>query len=484
MTDAARRAVLIVGVLAVVVGIAAAGGGARVGAGGGRAGGGPGGGDRLAAASATGVTPAAAETSAWFCAGATGAGGDAQPALLLTNPTARTVTGTVTTVSTVGAPIAMPVTVPARSQIAVAPAPGVTGGSVASTVVLRGGGVGVTEIVSGPLGFSNTACASTTAGHWYFADASTVQGDTLSLSLFNPTETVAVVDVAFVTSTGLVAPPAYQGIDVPGGSLVVENVGDHVLNDPDVATTVTTLSGQVVAAELEAAGPAGSGGVSDVLGATTPATRWTFAQNTDVTNGGTVFHVLNPSSAPARVTVEIGLQQGAAEPLVLRVPAGAVAVLDTRQLTRIPGNTPFAVTFVSAGEVGIVVDRHVSSPPGAPQPTVGDVAGVAGGAVRWLLPAEYTPSTGVSALAVVDLGPTPVTVGLSVLSPTGGLVAVPGLGGQRVRSGTPLIISAAGGSPLGTVPMELVSSGPVAVELDAVPVGSPGVVVSPALAAG
>jgi hypothetical protein len=478
VSDAVRRAVLIVGILAVVVGIAAAGGGsARVGAGADN-------GNRMTTASASGVTPAGVETSAWFCAGATGAGGDAQPAVLLTNPTARTVTGTITTVSTVGAPTVVPVTVPARTQIAVAPAPGVAGGSLASTVALHGGGVGVTQIVSGPLGFSSTACASTTAGHWYFADASTVQGDTLSLSLFNPTDTVAVVDVSFVTSTGVETPPAYQGIDVPGGSVEVENVADHVLNNPDVATIVTTLSGQVVAAELEAAGPAGSGGLSDVLGATTPATTWTFAQNTDVTTGDTVFHVFNPSGAPARVTVEIGLQQGAAEPLVLRVPAESVSVLDTRQLTRIPADTPFAVTFVSAGGIGIVVDRHVSSPPGAPQPAVGDVAGAAGGGVRWLLPAEYTPSTGVSALAVVDLGRAPVTVRLSVLSPTAGLVAVPSIGGQRVRSGTPLIISAAGGSPLGTEPMELVSSGPVAVELDAVTVGSPGVVVSPALPVG
>lgn len=476
MTDAVRRAVLVVGVLAVLVGIAVAGGGND-----GGAVGGPGAGGLSSSGSPTRVPTAGAETSAWFCAGATGAGGDAQPVMLLTNPTRRTVTGMVTTVSSVGAPTPTPVTVPARTEIAVAPAPGITGGSVASTVVLRGGGVGVTEVVSGPLGFSAAPCASTTASHWYFADASTVQGDTLSLSLFNPTGTVAVVDVSFVSSTGLVAPPAYQGIDVPGDSMVVENVGDHVQNDPDLATAVTALSGQVVAAELESAGPAGSGGPSDVLGATTPSTTWSFAQNTDVATGGTVFHVFNPSTATARVTVKIGLQQGAAEPLVMRVPAGSVSTLDTRQLTRIPGDTPFAVTFVAGGGVGIVVDRHVSSPAGAPAPETGDVAGVAGGAVRWLLPSEYPPSTGVSAFAVVDLNPAPVTVRLSVLSQAG-LVPVPGFGSRRIRPGAPLIIGAGPGLALGTVPSELVASGPVAVEADAMPVGSPGVVVSPALA--
>jgi hypothetical protein len=86
----------------------------------------------------------------------------------------------------------------------------------------------------------------------------------------------------------------------------------------------------------------------------------------------------------------------------------------------------------------------------------------------------------VSGLAVVDLTSTAVTVRLSMFSPDG-LVAVPGPGFEVVRPGTPLIVPPSSSTPLGTVPMELTASGPVAVELDAVPVGSAGVVVSPAL---
>lgn len=80
----------------------------------------------------------------------------------------------------------------------------------------------------------------------------------------------------------------------------------------------------------------------------------------------------------------------------------------------------------------------------------------------------------------MNLNRTPVTVGLSVLSATG-LVPVKGFGRQRIRPGRPLIVSPSPGVPVGTVPMELVASAPVAVELDAVPAASPGVVVSPAL---
>ncbi len=480
MSETPRRAGLIVGVLAVLVGIGVVDGGSGHASVGQSV---PAATSSASSASSIGVPRRGAESSAWFCDGATAAGGDAQATLILTNPTPRPVTGTVTTVSPHAPPTPMSVPLPANSQLEVTPAQAAPGGSLASTVVFDGGGVGVTQVVSGPLGASIAPCASTTASHWYFADASTAPGNTLSLSLFNPTATVAVIDVSFVVSTGVVAPPAYQGIDVPADSLVVENVGDHVQNNPDVATAVVALSGAVVAAELETTGPAEDGGPSVVLGATATATTWSFAQNTDMASGTTLFHVYNPSDRPARVTVKIGLLQGEAEPVVMDVAADSTSVLDTRRLARLPIGTAFSATFVSGGGVGIVVDRHVSSPAGSPAPEAGDVAAVAGGAVRWLLPATYSSLTGVSALAVVNLNRARVTVRLVMVTATG-LVPVPAFGRQRIRPGTPLIVSPSTGVPLGSAPMELVASAPVAVELDAVPAGSPGVVVTPVLPLG
>jgi hypothetical protein len=178
--------------------------------------------------------------------------------------------------------------------------------------------------------------------------------------------------------------------------------------------------------------------------------------------------------------VKFALQQGAAEPLVIRVPPGAVDSLDAQAVTRIPSGVPFAVTFVSGGGVGIVVDRHLSSSAGAPAPQQGDVMGVPGGADRWLVPTEDSPATAVAAVAVVDLNPAPVTVSLSTFS-RGGLVPLKGFAHLRVRYGSPLIVTPGAGSPIGSVPLEFVSSAPVALEVDALPAGSPGVVVIPAL---
>src|ERR1700691_3348258 len=145
MSDTVRRAVLILGVLCVLVGIALVGPG--------RSGVGRGGGSGTSV-SAVAVTPGGAESSAWFCAGATGGGGGAQGALLVTNPTPRAVTGTVTTVATGSAPASTTPTsttlvAPAQSQSGLVPVPGLVGGAVASTVVEDAGGVGVSQVVAG-----------------------------------------------------------------------------------------------------------------------------------------------------------------------------------------------------------------------------------------------------------------------------------------------------------------------------------------------
>ena len=86
-----------------------------------------------------------------------------------------------------------------------------------------------------------------------------------------------------------------------------------------------------------------------------------------------------------------------------------------------------------------------------------------------------------TALAVVDLEKTTVTVKLMAVSPSG-LTPVAGSRAQAGPTGPTLILSPAAGSTLGTVPMVVEASGSVAVEVDAGPVGSPGVVVTPALA--
>ncbi len=438
-----------------------------------------------AAGSATWATvnSSDAESSAWFCVGGSGTGGGALGTLVLTNATARAVSGTVLAAPTGGADRSTRVSVPAEGQISVVPAQVAQGSWVAATVLLDGGGVGVSEVVTGPLGWSSAPCASSTSSNWYFAHGSTASGASLSLSLYNPSTTDAVVNITLDSSSaGVVQPPAYQGIAVAGGSLVVENVGDHLLDDPEVAAEISTSSGTVVAAELQSTPQAGGGGGSSLLlGVRSPASEWEFPQNLDPPGGSLVFHVFNPSDHEASVSVKVGLAQGAEQPLSLRVAPRSGSELVAEHETRIPTSGPYSLEFHAAGGVGIVVDREVLAQAGSAFPRAGQVHGVAGGAHRALLPAVIPPGTGASSLAISGLSSHAVVV--TVRSAVRG-VPLAGLDRRVVQPGRPLIATPQPGSPLGVVPLLVEASGPVAVELDASATGAPGAVVVPCFALG
>ena len=164
---------------------------------------------------------------------------------------------------------------------------------------------------------------------------------------------------------------------------------------------------------------------------------------------------------------------------LLTVPAQGTAVLQTSSQPRIPPDTPYSVVFGSSSPIAVA--RETGAPSASAGPQVGISAAVPVGRARWLLPPVPWPGTGVSYLAVVDLAGRPVTV----------RVRAPGRGGWQpvgqvltVAPGAPAFVGPNPPAPIGSEPLEITASGPVAVELDALPAGSPGVVVVPALGLG
>jgi len=474
VTDGARRLGLVLLLLAVFVGIAVV--------------------DRVATRSAASVlgapdqalatvrvAPPGVESAAWYCAGGTSSAAGASPTLLLANTAERPVSATIDAVAVGSSGSSATVTVPAHGSAKFTPSSLSGGTDLAATVQLDGGGVGVWEEVYGPAGWSVAPCASAAATQWYFAHGSTATGDSLGLALYNPGETVAVVDISLSTSTeGTVAPAAYQGIDLPAHALVVENVGDHVQNDPAVAMSAVALSGSFVAYERQTTGQSAGGGMSLLLGTPTAATVAAFAQSTDVAGGSVTFDVFDPGAHPATVSAVVGLDHGSTAPFSLTVPAGATAALATAGQTRVPSDTPFSMVFSSS--TGIVVGRAVGGPSGSAAPQVGITGATWAGARRWVVPEVPAPGSGAWYLAVADLARGPVT--LRVLAATSsGFSAVSGVPG-RLSPGQPVFVGPKPGAPIGAVPLEIEASGPVAVQLDVQPAGAPGVVVIPALALG
>lgn len=434
------------------------------------------------------VVPAGVGTSSWFCAGGSGPQAGGEETVLIVDSTGVPVHGTVTAVPSKGRSRSQQVTVPAGGTTSVVPARLSPGPWVSAIVQLDGAGVAVEESVATPLGWAETPCASSTSSSWFFASGSTAGNDGIALSVLNPGVTPAVVDTTLTTASGAVLnPAAYQGVTVEPRSLVVEYLSDHDEGDASVAATVTAVSGSVVAAELQSYTATGRTGVALDTGAPAAARHWAFPLTEEIAGAMVRFHVYDPGSRPARVTMSVGFAQGSASPISLTVPAHGARAVTAEHQSRLPVGTPYWVQFTSAAPAGIVVAREVAGPAGGTgTPRHGLVLGTAAGARQWLLPAVTGPGTAPWALGIVDLAGRPVTVRVTVAAAAPGSPPPAGsaIGPFRVAPGAPRVFAPAPPSPVGLAPIVVTATGPVAVELDPEPIAAPGEVVLPAVPIG
>jgi hypothetical protein len=135
---------------------------------------------------------------------------------------------------------------------------------------------------------------------------------------------------------------------------------------------------------------------------------------------------------------------------------------------------PYAVTVQASAP--IVVGRSVEARGSAAFPQWGASSGTVTTAARWVVPGPgvvHAPGTAgavIDSLAVADPGPSAVRVSVAVLGGTGPLVTVTVAPGELMVLG-PAQIKA-------LVPLVVTASGPVVLEEDSGPSGSPGVVSS------
>lgn len=428
---------------------------------------------------ATEIAAPGAQSSAWYCAGGTSVSGGAPATVLVTNSADSTANGTLTAVSSTGASATQKISVLGHTSTPFLPSEMVPGGWVAVTVEMSSGSVAATESVSGTRGFSEAPCASETSGTWYFSHGSTLGTEQLELSLYNPTATDASVDVSLATSaSGVIEPPPYQEVQVPAGTLVVESLQNYAQQDPSTATAVTTLTGSVVATELEMTDQP-STELTLVLGAPSPSTSWTLPSSTVPVGGKVVFHVFNPGNRVADVDVSVKLpQQTAAVHSLFVAPDSSSEVLASQPGFAPPG-VPFTTVFTSTNGEGVVVDRQVVAAASASAPQRGTVPAVASGADRWLVPQIVNPVGGPGTVTIEDVSDHPVRVSVQI-SGSGILQGIPALSMRTLAPGDVLEVGPSPPPPT-NVSLVISASGPVTVEADASNVGTPGVVVVPAL---
>ncbi len=411
------------------------------------------------------LASSAVESSSWYSAG-TASDRSATTTLDLVNTTPHVVSGTLTAYNATSGQVKVEaIAVPAFAQSTEQPGSLVGGNPVAATVALNGGGVLVTESIAGSAGWTEAACSRSTAERWYFASGLTEQGDTLTMALFNPTVTDAVVDMSFVTPSGLAEPQPFEGIVVPPDSLVTKEIEAYVQDASSVSAVVNVRTGSVVAAELQDASAGRSHGLSLRLGVPALASSWSLPDSVDAPGGTSSLTVFNPTGRIDRVRLTIRPGQSPAARFTRVIGPLSAWVFDTSAEPRIPAGVPFVATLRTLSGPGVVVDRTVSAPSSLESPQFGafTALGAAAAAQRVaVLPAPGTaaqPSVAnalVVGLSLVNEGAGPLDATLYELEGVLGLVPltrvqVPAGGAATVPRGiiggvrrVPLVISADG----------------------------------------
>ena len=185
-------------------------------------------------------------------------------------------------------------------------------------------------------------CAEDVSTSWYFAAGTTTADARFMLGLFNPFPEAAVADVFFATDNGRRTPTRYEGLIVAARSALYLDVGVEATRWRQLATTVQTRSGQLVAAKLQIFdGSQGIQGVSMGAGAPAVSKQWLFPFGS-AQGEPAAYLVYNPGREEARVEIDFRLDFGNAPPLELLVPAGQQAAV--RVNAGAEGDLPFLLS--------------------------------------------------------------------------------------------------------------------------------------------
>ncbi len=433
------------------------------------------------------VSPANAESSAWYCTGQTTSAGGAPGFLLLTNTTGRAVAATVREETDTGSVENAAVSVPGRGDL-VPSVPAATSGSWLSAIVtVAGGGVAVSQVVASSSGWSVSPCQSTTSAAWFFAGGSTAGSNGLYVSLLNPTSTPVVVDLSFATPAGVVHPINFQGIVLQPDQVVADDVGSEVQNQSIVSTTVTARTGRIVASEVQVyAAP--TSGLSLVAGSNAPQGTWFIPQSEETAGATSAIDVFNPGQVPESVSVHLRLPSGPLAPLQHTVAPGSTWVLRTSRQTRIPVGATYSARIGATGGPGVVVGRAVAAPDTAQSPQAG-VAGAIDGLSTfsssggWIIPgpgsSAQVPVSNVTPESMAFMNTSNATehFSASVVTATKHTVLVTG----ALAPGATAQVGGSALAPVGLNPVLVRSTGTMAVSDDVGPTGMVGVVTMPGL---
>lgn len=426
------------------------------------------------------VAPQGVLSSTWYCGvGTANPEGLATGSVVLANTTDEPRRATVTVFAGEGEPRVATLPVPALGRASLRYADVVTAPFAAARVEIDGGGVAADQVVDGPLGHDVAPCMSGPAEAWEIANGVTAKDATMLLGLLNPFPGDAIVDLRFATEEGPVAPGEFQGVVVPGSSLVVIDVGQHVRRREQVSASIRVRSGRRVSvARLQLFQGGGRSGVAVTPGSS-PAPNWYFPDGEVVPGVTERYELYNPSEREAIVELSVVAEGPEIEPFELTIAAGRRLRFATNEQDRIPKDRPHAVAVRSLNDVPVVVEQTVDAVPPAPRMGVVSSSGSQRSAEGWVIPAGGTAADLDEWLVIQNLGQRDATVAITGLA--GQRLEIEGLQAIAVGRGKRIAVRITDHIKRADLPLLVRADHPVVVVRSLYRVGRPGIALSPAI---
>ncbi|MGA2969928.1 MAG: DUF5719 family protein [Acidimicrobiales bacterium] len=286
-----------------------------------------------------------AESTALFCTGLSGVVGPFEGHVIFLNTTNSLRLVQVEVVNDLGQRASIKVDVSAHGTQLVSPITLLKGHSFAVEAQVNGGGVVADEVTR--TGMAEVPCTTTGVTEWYGAGFDTLVGSSGELSVYNPTATPAVFNVAAYTAAGYSAPAPFQGLSVGAHSQLEVNLGTQIVNATNIGVHVSVLRGAVVIVGVQQSGPV----VSLMSGSSALATSMWLPRVTTVTNALAQIRVANPSALEVTVTAHVMLSPYTVAPQSVSVAPYSSGEIIITPNPAIPANGYASVTLTSSDPV-------------------------------------------------------------------------------------------------------------------------------------
>jgi hypothetical protein len=364
-------------------------------------------------------------SAAWFCAeGTAQPDGRANETVVVANVGTVDSRATITVLPSADGqdPESRTVTVEAGEQVRVpvldiAEVPEQAG----ATGILRGPGVVVEvfggralveHVIEGQDDFAVGPCTREAGRRWYFAAGTTVRGAEQYLSLMNPFQGDAIVDVQFVTEEGVQNRVDLQALVVPRRSRITIPVQTFERRRERVATLVAVRTGRVVAEQSNAFTTENEieHGLSLSLGAPARSRVWTLPSVTGGPGANQAVQVANFSTIATDVEVSVHGGRDVVDPETVPVPARSVVNIDLG--TRVTSDVPATVVLRSTGRTSVVAEQAAFWDTSTPTPGVAATLATSAPARRWAFALGRLEPESLTTLVVYNPARSPTTVRL------------------------------------------------------------------------